>query len=325
MCGGGERGVLGVSGASARAPTQPRVRRELRAWRPTLVHAASRSEWDSRRARRPARWPCRSSLVPHQLERVQQLLPDGRVARDRVALPAVVPQRRRRTYCPTQAVQDELAARRFQHMTLWSRGVDSARFNPSYRSAALRARLGVTDDMMLAIYVGRLGAEKGLGVALRGMGESCEPHPGACGVRSPAMGYADEARKLAPEARSHGAAHRRCAERVLRVGDVFMFRRPPIRSATSCWRRWRPGCQSSGDVDRRASCWPGTPDDISTGDAADFARQLLDLVHNGGWRADLATTRSGLRGGAPGQVWDALVDDYCAVMAGVSPGGIAQL
>ena len=57
------------------------------------------------------------------------------------------------------------------------------------------------------------------------------------------------------------------------------------------------------------------------GDAADFARQLLDLVHNGGWRADLGHNALGFaRRCTWDQVWDALVDDYCAVMAGVSPG-----
>lgn len=45
---------------------------------------------------------------------------------------------------------------------VWGRGVDTDRFHPRFRSDAMRARLGGTDDRLLLVYVGRLSAEKRL-------------------------------------------------------------------------------------------------------------------------------------------------------------------
>jgi glycosyltransferase involved in cell wall biosynthesis len=74
-----------------------------------------------------------------------------------------------RTYAPSHAVRRELEAHGIVRTAIWSRGVDTDRFTPRHRSLALRERLGVDGDAVLAIYVGRLGAEKGLAVAARGM------------------------------------------------------------------------------------------------------------------------------------------------------------
>ncbi len=72
------------------------------------------------------------------------------------------------TFVPTRAVRGQLLAQGFERIEVQGRGVDTEQFSPVLRSAALRAMWGVqagTDSVML--YVGRLAAEKNVGLALR--------------------------------------------------------------------------------------------------------------------------------------------------------------
>jgi phosphatidylinositol alpha 1,6-mannosyltransferase len=64
-----------------------------------------------------------------------------------------------RTLAPSSATASELHAHGVERVWLWARGVDSARFDPSRRSARLRAELA-PDGELLVGYVGRLAAEK---------------------------------------------------------------------------------------------------------------------------------------------------------------------
>ncbi|MEY2686543.1 MAG: hypothetical protein RL375_741 [Pseudomonadota bacterium] len=72
-----------------------------------------------------------------------------------------------RTFCtmvPTEALRRELDTRGFKRLKVVSRGVDTRQFNPQRRSEALRASWGVLPDDLVVAYVGRLAAEKNLGV-----------------------------------------------------------------------------------------------------------------------------------------------------------------
>lgn len=68
-----------------------------------------------------------------------------------------------RTFVPTEALRTELRALGYQRLQVSGRGVDSARFDPAHRSDALRAAWG---EGPIALYVGRLAAEKNLQLAL---------------------------------------------------------------------------------------------------------------------------------------------------------------
>ena len=76
----------------------------------------------------------------------------------------------RRTFCPTMAAQRELRDRGFRRLALWGRGVDTARFSPSFRSRAMRLRVGVDDDTIVVAYAGRIAREKGIESLLGAMG-----------------------------------------------------------------------------------------------------------------------------------------------------------
>ena len=104
-----------------------------------------------------------------------------------------------RTFCPTHAIRRELEARDFANVTVWSRGVDGARFAPAYRSAALRAQLGADHDTVVVGYIGRLALEKGLPVAVEAMRQVMAAHPGRVRFLVGGDGpYEDAMRAIAP-------------------------------------------------------------------------------------------------------------------------------
>jgi glycosyltransferase involved in cell wall biosynthesis len=57
---------------------------------------------------------------------------------------------------------EELRARGFERLELWSRGVDTDLFTPDRRDSAWRTRLGAGPDDLLVLSVGRLAREKKL-------------------------------------------------------------------------------------------------------------------------------------------------------------------
>lgn len=66
------------------------------------------------------------------------------------------------TMVPTEALRGDLAARGFERLHVVGRGVDTELFSTTRRSAALRRQWGVGDEETVALYVGRLAAEKNL-------------------------------------------------------------------------------------------------------------------------------------------------------------------
>lgn len=65
--------------------------------------------------------------------------------------------------CTSTAVVQELGEHGIERVSLWPGGVDSDRFHPQRRSAAIRARLTAGHpESPLLLYAGRLSAEKGI-------------------------------------------------------------------------------------------------------------------------------------------------------------------
>ena len=71
------------------------------------------------------------------------------------------------TMVPTDALRRQLAAEGFSPLSVVARGVDTRLFSPHKRSAALRASWDVQEGDVVALYVGRLAAEKNLEVLLQ--------------------------------------------------------------------------------------------------------------------------------------------------------------
>ena len=62
------------------------------------------------------------------------------------------------TMVPSADLKDELAAQGFERLLQVGRGIDTHRFDPARRSAALRHTWGVSDDQPVLLWVGRYHA-----------------------------------------------------------------------------------------------------------------------------------------------------------------------
>lgn len=74
--------------------------------------------------------------------------------------------RTRCTLAPTRQMVGELRAAHFRGLGVMARGVDTALFDPARRDEALRERWGAGPEDPVALYVGRIAAEKNLGLAV---------------------------------------------------------------------------------------------------------------------------------------------------------------
>jgi glycosyltransferase involved in cell wall biosynthesis len=66
------------------------------------------------------------------------------------------------TLAPSEGTRRRLLGLGYRRVEIWSRGVDGQAFHPRFRDARLRHRLGLRDNDLLLLYVGRLAAEKNL-------------------------------------------------------------------------------------------------------------------------------------------------------------------
>lgn len=128
-----------------------------------------------------------------------------------------------RTFVPTRAAGEELQAAGFQRLAVVGRGVDAGRFDPSRRSAALRAAWGADDATPVFIAVGRVAAEKNVELALRAWQSARAACPAAVMVvvgDGPARGRLE---REWPEVRFVGARRDDDLAAHYASADVFLF------------------------------------------------------------------------------------------------------
>jgi phosphatidylinositol alpha 1,6-mannosyltransferase len=142
-------------------PLAPSVWRELREWRPDLVHVVSPTPMASRAQRWAARAevPVVTSFHTHFVSYfryygVPWLEGFGwRMLRRFYA-------RCERVYVPSDSMIAELAGQGIERTELWSRGIDLARFGPEHRSRELRTLVGADEETPVLLMVSRLVKEK---------------------------------------------------------------------------------------------------------------------------------------------------------------------
>ena len=146
-----------------------RVRAELRAFRPTLVHIAVPDIVGHRALALAERW--RVPAVASFHSRIDTYLDYYRLGFLQPVLNArarAFYRRCEQLYVPSQTMIEVLAAEGVAcEMRLWSRGVDAAGFNPSFRSLDWRRRHGIGDDEVVVAYAGRLVAEKNMDLMVK--------------------------------------------------------------------------------------------------------------------------------------------------------------
>ncbi|MDR2313711.1 MAG: glycosyltransferase family 1 protein [Spirochaetaceae bacterium] len=74
-----------------------------------------------------------------------------------------------RVLAPSRHTLEDLFRRQYRNLGLWSRGIDTALFNPRYRNRNLRNRIG--KDKFIFLYAGRLSPEKNLDMLLHAAAE----------------------------------------------------------------------------------------------------------------------------------------------------------
>ncbi len=71
------------------------------------------------------------------------------------------------TLAPSPELVAELKQRGINDVDLFSRGVDTEIYNPVHRSAELRSKFNIDEQAPLALYVGRIAAEKNIDVVIK--------------------------------------------------------------------------------------------------------------------------------------------------------------
>ncbi len=133
------------------------------------------------------------------------------------------------TLVPTRELQQFLGEQGFERVRLLARAVDSQQFDPSRRDPALREEWGVDGNGLVAIYVGRIAAEKNLGLAVKAFRRLQQIRPKA---RFVWVGDGPAREKLAhenPDFIFCGIQRGDALAQHFASGDLFLF---PSRSET---------------------------------------------------------------------------------------------
>lgn len=225
-----------------------------------------------------------------------------------------------RTYCPTEAIVREVSAQGFERCAVWSRGVDSERFSPAYRSEAFRQRLGAERETLVVSYVGRLAAEKGLDVAIAAMHVAANAYPGKLRCLFVGDGpYQQEARATAPAGSTFtGTLQGEALSEAYASSDVLIF-----PSTTDTFGNVMLEAMASGVPVLAANVGPSrevVPPDVgwlaTPGEPHAFAEVLCSAAANRDTvRQRGARAREVALGKSWDAIWDALFTDYLALHA----------
>jgi glycosyltransferase involved in cell wall biosynthesis len=131
--------------------------------------------------------------------------------------------RTRLTMVPTDGLRRELAASGFRNLAVVGRGVDTDRFHPGRRDPALRAAWGAGPDDPVLIHVGRVAAEKNLGLLVRTYARIRAVSPRARLVLVGDGPMVSELRALCPDAVFCGTRSGDELAAHYASGDVFLF------------------------------------------------------------------------------------------------------
>ena len=142
----------------------PRIRRDVEAFAPDLVHVSSPDLLGTRAQSLAKRLGV--PVVASLHTRFETYLGHYGLGWARSALEAHLRRFYRRSdhvLAPTRAIADELRSLRGDdRVTLWSRGVDRALFDPARRDEAWRLQYGIAPDEIAVLFFGRLVLEKGV-------------------------------------------------------------------------------------------------------------------------------------------------------------------
>jgi len=313
------------------APIAGRVIGDVRAFGPTLIHAATPFGMGltGRAAARTLRIPFVTSYHTSfsDYARFYRL---GALSRIGWSYLRWFHNSGRRTYVPTHAIADELAEYGFERLAVWGRGIEAHRFNPGWRSAEVRRRLGVDDRAILVSYVGRLAIEKGLDVALAAMHRLADQAPERASRGEPRLvfalagdgPYAAYCRANAPEGTQFtGRIEGEALSAFYASSDLFIF-----PSTTDTFGNVLLEAMASGVPIIAADVGPtrellagGGGILIPPGDPVALTAAITSLAADPARRRALGAAGVASTAGASwDDIFDALLADYARVIAGAA-------
>lgn len=133
------------------------------------------------------------------------------------------------TVVPTRELQGFLQEQGFQRVRMLARAVDSQQFDPAHRDPRLREEWGIDGNGFAALYVGRIAAEKNLGLAVKAFRRLQQLRPKA---RFVLVGDGPARARLQqenPDFLFCGVQRGHALARHFASGDLFLF---PSRSET---------------------------------------------------------------------------------------------
>lgn len=205
-------------------PAPMRLARQWQQQRPDAIYIATEGPlgWSAMRAARRLGIPVASGLHT----RFDEYLPDYGAA---WLQPTALAWMRRfhnqadATLVPTNELQQFLQGNGFARARLLARAVDGSQFDPRHRDPGLRARWGIADDALVVIHVGRIAAEKNLGLAVQAFRRIQQQQPDA---RFVWVGDGPQREKLArdnPDFIFCGIQRGDALARHFASGDLFLF------------------------------------------------------------------------------------------------------
>ena len=149
-------------------PATGALRAQWQRQRPDLVHIATEGPlgWSALRAARQLGLPLTSDFRTN-FQAYSQHYGIGWLERPILAYLRRFHNRTQATMVPTPVLQRALQRAGFENVSVVARGVDTAHFSPAQRCPALRAAWGAGPDTCVVAHVGRLAAEKNLGLLLQ--------------------------------------------------------------------------------------------------------------------------------------------------------------
>ncbi len=205
-------------------PAPMRLARQWQQQRPDAIYIATEGPlgWSAMRAARRLGIPVASGLHT----RFDEYLPDYGAA---WLQPTALAWMRRfhnqadATLVPTNELQQFLLGNGFARARLLARAVDGSQFDPRHRDPGLRARWGIADNALVVIHVGRIAAEKNLGLAVQAFRRIQQHQPDA---RFVWVGDGPQREKLArdnPDFIFCGIQRGDALARHFASGDLFLF------------------------------------------------------------------------------------------------------
>lgn len=164
-------------------PARTWLQKHWQRQRPDLVHVATEGPlgWSAVSAARKLRIPVTSDFHTN-FDHYSRHYGIGWLRKPLSAYLRSFHNRTARTFVPTASLRKDLVAQGYRDVDVVARGVDTGLFDPARRDPRLRASWGATDNAPVLLYVGRLAAEKNIGLALRAFEAIKFFRPDACCV-----------------------------------------------------------------------------------------------------------------------------------------------